>query len=71
MLVWSVVFLVRDCSSLLGCQVLYQGTATPVGPHAATVRLWPRALGLALPCLVTPRGSVPDAHRLFLGVRDP
>jgi hypothetical protein len=39
-------------------------------PHGVTIRLGPRALGLMPPCLITPRGTVPDSHRLFLGVRD-
>jgi hypothetical protein len=71
MLVWSVEFLVQVCSSVLGHQALLEGVDAPVGPHAATVRLEPRALGQAPPCLSTPRGLVPDSHHLFLGVRDP
>jgi hypothetical protein len=67
MLVWSVEFLVLDCSSLLDRQAFLGGVTAPVGPHAETVRLGPRALGLALPYLVTPRGSVLDSHRPFWG----
>jgi hypothetical protein len=42
-----------------------------VGPNAVTVRLGPRALGQALPCLITSRGMVQDSHHPFPRVRDP
>jgi hypothetical protein len=32
---------------------------------------WSSNLSLGSPYLVTPRGVVPDSHRLFSGVRDP
>jgi hypothetical protein len=68
---WSAELLVRDCSSLLCHQVFLEGATAPVGPYAAIVRLGPQALGLALPCLVTPCEAVPDSHCLFPGVRVP
>jgi hypothetical protein len=68
---WSAEFLIRDCSSLLGCQSFLEGATTPAGPQVVTIRLGRRALGLASTCLVTPRGAVPYSYHLFLGVKDP
>jgi hypothetical protein len=67
----SVEFLARVCSSLHGCQSFLEGATALAGPHTVTISLGPRALGVAPRCLITLLGSVPNSHRLFLGVRDP
>jgi hypothetical protein len=46
--------LVQDRSSLLGWQAFLEGATAPVCSHVATVRLEPRALGLASSCLNHP-----------------
>jgi hypothetical protein len=68
---YNAEFLVRDCSSLLCHEASPEGASAQVGPHAMTVRLGPRALGQAPPCLITSRGMVQDSHHHFLRVRDP
>jgi hypothetical protein len=42
-----------------------------MGPHATTVRLGPRALGLMLPGLITPCGMVLNSHYPYPGARKP
>jgi hypothetical protein len=64
-------FLVWDYFSLLGRQASLEGASTQAGPHVATVRLRPRALGQAAPCLITSRETVQDSHRPFPRVKDP
>jgi hypothetical protein len=67
---WSAEFLVRDCTSLLGCQASPEGDSAQAVPHAVSVRLGPRALGYVPPCLITSRGTMQDSHCPFLMVRD-
>jgi hypothetical protein len=54
LLAWSAKVLVQDYSSLLGRQAFLEGATGPAGPHAMTIRLGPKALRLALPCLNHP-----------------
>jgi hypothetical protein len=51
---WSLEFLVQDYSSLLGRQTFLEGATDLAGPHVVTLRLGPRALGPAPPCLNHP-----------------
>jgi hypothetical protein len=41
------------------------GVAALMGPHAATVKLGPRALGPMLPGLITPCGVVLSSHHPY------
>jgi hypothetical protein len=43
----------------------FGGVAALMGPHVMTVRLWPRALGLMPPSLITPCGVVLSLHHTY------
>jgi hypothetical protein len=61
-LAWRIESLVREGSSLLGCQAFLWESRCPYGPTVATVGLGPGALGPTPPGLITPCGTMSSLH---------